>query len=59
MKDLAKKPKPRPKNRGGAPKGNRSTLKTGRHTGAMRALRGEAWRIVCGARRALWEECVG
>jgi hypothetical protein len=43
----------RTKNRGGAPKGNRNALKTGRHVAQVRALRAKACCISRRAREAV------
>jgi uncharacterized protein YjcR len=53
MNDLLKRPILRIKNRGGAPKGNRNALKTGRHVAQVRALRAKASLIIRQARQAL------
>jgi uncharacterized protein YjcR len=39
--------------RGGAPKGNRNALKTGRHAAQVRALRAKAHFIIRQARQAI------
>ena len=53
MSSLPKRQKLRLKNRGGAPKGNRNTFKTGRHVAEVRALRTKARLIVRQARQAI------
>jgi hypothetical protein len=53
MSSLPNRPISRSKNRGGAPKGNRNALKTGRHTANLRALRAKAHFIIRRARQAI------
>jgi hypothetical protein len=53
MSSLLKRPVLRTKNRGGAPKGNRNALKTGRHVAQVRALRAKAHFIIRQTRQAI------